>query len=519
MMPPSSDDEPASALRRRLVDALSRGRPGTTPPRVSREHSLPPERRADGIVVQRVMLAPEPGDGREHAVPVVLVHRRCDEEDRSRPRPVVAFLHGTGGDTEGLLDTHLVPLAERGYVAVGVDAPCHGRRLDPEKPARDTTKSAAEKTTKSAAAAAAAAAGRHRALVRPRAETFERYGAALVAACRGASDASDTSDSERRPNVARTSKPDAGGYSGASRPFLFDGAWDVLRALRFVRRWSAASSSSDDVTRDSPEDDSTRGSEDDEEFRVRLPPTDPGRFAVTGISLGGMHSWLAAAAAPEVVTGGCAPMIGAQDFGWALENDLHAARVASLPPALFEEAERVMRETEEVTSAREREAEDPGGDGVVSATRRAGGEKRPIRENAAKVVSAETARFAYSRIAPGLADALDGPRTMPLIAPRPLLLLNGEIDPRCPLGGLERVVRATRAAYDEAEGGGGDGEGDRAAAASAFRAFARVGAAHECGEEMLATLASWLDATLDPGDDGGARRTFRLADERGWREL
>ena len=230
-----------------------------------------------------------------------------------------------------------------------------------------------------------------------------------------------------------------------------------------------------------------------------------------------MHSWLAAAAAPEVVTGGCAPMIGAQDFGWALENGLHAARVASLPPALFEEAERVMRETEEVTSARERQAEDPGGDGVVSATRRAGGEKRPIRENAAKVVSAETARFAYSRIAPGLADALDGPRTMPLIAPRPLLVLNGELDPRCPLGGLERVVRATRAAYDEAEEGGGGEGGDRAAA-SAFRAFARVGAAHECGEEMLATLASWLDATLDPGD-GGARRTFRLADERGWREL
>jgi hypothetical protein len=200
-MPPASEDEPASALRRRLVDALSRGRPGTTPPRVSREHSLPPERRADGIVVQRVMLAPEPGDGREHAVPVVLVHRHSHEEDRSRPRPVVAFLHGTGGDTEGLLDAHLVPLAERGYVAVGVDAPCHGRRLDPEKPARDTTKSAAEKTTTSAAAAAAAA-GDHRALVRPRAETFERYGAALVAACRGAS---DTSDSERRPNVARTS--------------------------------------------------------------------------------------------------------------------------------------------------------------------------------------------------------------------------------------------------------------------------------------------------------------------------
>ena len=198
MMPPVSDDEPASALRRRLVDALSRGRPGTTPPRVSREHSLPPERRADGIVVQRVMLAPEPGDGREHAVPVVLVHRRCDEEDRSRPRPVVAFLHGTGGDTEGLLDAHLVPLAERGYVAVGVDAPCHGRRLDPEKPARRPDP--AEKTTTSAARRRRRRRRPPRA-VRPRAERSS--GTAPPSSPRAA--ARPTRPTRPIPNVARTS--------------------------------------------------------------------------------------------------------------------------------------------------------------------------------------------------------------------------------------------------------------------------------------------------------------------------
>jgi hypothetical protein len=38
----------------------------------------------------------------------------------------------------------------------------------------------------------------------------------------------------------------------------------------------------------------------------------------------------------------------------------------------------------------------------------------------------------------------------PLIAPRPLLAINGELDPRTPAPGLKLAVDATRAAYQSA---------------------------------------------------------------------
>ena len=82
----------------------------------------------DGVVIDRLTLAPESrNEGSEHAVPIAVVRPHGDWDDAL---PVVAFLHGTGGDTEGLMPS-LVAIAARGYVAVGVDAPCHGRRLDP----------------------------------------------------------------------------------------------------------------------------------------------------------------------------------------------------------------------------------------------------------------------------------------------------------------------------------------------------------------------------------------------------
>ena len=103
-----------------LRAALARGRAGAAP-RLMREHCLAPERRPGGIVVQRLMLAPEAHEGDEHAVPVVLVH---SEARGGGARPLLCFMHGTGGDSEGLLETHLVPFAKRGYCALGVDAPC-----------------------------------------------------------------------------------------------------------------------------------------------------------------------------------------------------------------------------------------------------------------------------------------------------------------------------------------------------------------------------------------------------------
>ena len=38
----------------------------------------------------------------------------------------------------------------------------------------------------------------------------------------------------------------------------------------------------------------------------------------------------------------------------------------------------------------------------------------------------------YDRVAPGIYGEFDGPAMLPLIAPRPLLAINGDSDPRTP---------------------------------------------------------------------------------------
>ena len=453
----SSLDSDPESIRRRLRDALARGRAGVALDLLP-DHCLPPERRPGNIIVERLMLAPEPPDGPEHAVPVVVVHREEDDH-RGRlnqppsastsTRPLVAFLHGTGGDTEGLLDAHLIPLASRGYVAVGVDAPCHGRRLDP---AGGFVPALAPLSD--ADVARRAGGHGHGARTRTRAETFARYGAALVAAWKGGGavegaekGAEKGAEGGAEGAVGTTS---GGGYSGAARPFLYDGAWDALRAVRLVRAR--------------------------EDLRV-----DPSRAAMSGISLGGMYSWLASAADPTVVTGGAAPLIGAQDFGWALDNDAWRARAASLPPELFEAAAKDMSDMSD---------------------------KKNTSDTNTRISDLDVAREVYRRIVPGLCDDLDGPRTMPLVAPRPLLVVNGELDPRCPAGGLEGVVAAVGEAYE------------RENARGRFRALAQVDTPHACTDEMIEVTNLWLDEILRPSDESAAEATFdQIATSPTWIRL
>ena len=445
-----ASDDADEKTRGLLRAALARGRAGAAPC-LMREHCLAPERRPGGIIVQRLMLAPEAHEGDEHAVPVILVHSEAFGDDA---RPLVCFMHGTGGDSEGLLDTQLVPLAERGYCALGVDAPCHGRRLDPARPdpsearadaskarveRRTTNDSTNDSTNDDAAVAASKSDHGHVSRSRSRSETFERYGAALVAAWRGGS--------ARRRSRERSAPPQtrgrASGYSGSARPFLFDGAWDCLRAVRFAT------------------DARNRGAAFDEAPASSKPlfvdvRVDAARVGVSGVSLGGMYAWLAAAAAPETIAA-AAPLIGAQDFGWALRNDQWRARVDSLPPVLFQ------------TAARERETSE--GTGSFHAC------------------TPELVERVYDAVCPGLTSELDGPRTFPLVAPRPLLIVNGELDPRNPLEGVRGVVAATRRAYESKS---------KSESSDAFVAVAQRGAAHACTPEMLALADAWLDARLKP---------------------
>ena len=450
-----------------LRAALARGRAGAAP-RLMREHCLAPERRPGGIVVQRLMLAPEAHEGDEHAVPVVLVH---SEARGDGARPLLCFMHGTGGDSEGLLETHLVPFAKRGYCALGVDAPCHGRRLDPapeRAPTRETNARAAKRSSPPSPsssrtpddadglAASLRAPSGHVSLSRSRSETFERYGAALVAAWRGGSEPPERSAAQRS---AASETIRRSGHSGSARPFLFDGAWDCLRAVRFATGLSIDGR----TTVGDPEGPDAvlparAASGDEPPLDLVDVNVDETRVGVSGVSLGGMYAWLAAAAAPETIAA-AAPLIGAQDFGWALRNDMWRARVDSLPPALFE------------TAARERETSD------VS-----------LDETTAPTLTAELVERVYDAVCPGLTSDLDGPRTFPLVAPRPMLIVNGELDPRNPLEGVRGVVAATRRAY----------ESKPAAAADAFVAVAQRGVAHACTSEMLTLADAWLDARLRP---------------------
>lgn len=56
-------------------------------------------------------------------------------------------------------------------------------------------------------------------------------------------------------------------------------------------------------------------------------------------------------------------------------------------------------------------------------------------------------RRAWQRLLPGLAESYDSQASLPLIAPRPLLIVNGEHDRRCPVAGLVQPIKRCAAAY------------------------------------------------------------------------
>ena len=93
-------------------------------------------------------------------------------------------------------------------------------------------------------------------------------------------------------------------------------------------------------------------------------------------------------------------------------------------------------------------------DREVTITIRGDNLSKPAFDTAAKdrgvAPDATFLRAFYDRVAPGIYGQFDGPAMLPLIAPRPLLAINGDIDPRTPLPGLNECADAARAAYKSA---------------------------------------------------------------------
>ncbi|GMN43588.1 hypothetical protein TIFTF001_012787 [Ficus carica] len=100
------------------------------------------------------------------------------------------------------------------------------------------------------------------------------------------------------------------------------------------------------------------------------------------------------------------------------------------------------------------------------------------------VIDKEVVKKVWDRIAPGLASRFDSPYTIPAIAPRPLLILNGADDPLCPLPGLEVPVSRARDAY-----------GNRHLLDN-FKFIAQPGIGHQLTPQMVKEASDWFDKFL-----------------------
>ncbi|MEO8061150.1 MAG: acetylxylan esterase [Pseudomonadota bacterium] len=160
--------------------------------------------------------------------------------------------------------------------------------------------------------------------------------------------------------------------TGQGHPFFYDTTWDVMRLIDYL---------------------STRKD------------VDAARIGLTGISKGGIETWLTAAADPRVAV--AVPYIGVQSFKWALDNGQWPARIATIQ------------------------------DGFDAAAQSVG---KPAR-NVAFV------REFYARVVPGIDGQFDGPSMLPLIAPRPLLVINADSDANTPVAGVRLSVEAAKPAY------------------------------------------------------------------------
>ncbi|MFO0811029.1 MAG: alpha/beta fold hydrolase [Gemmataceae bacterium] len=175
------------------------------------------------------------------------------------------------------------------------------------------------------------------------------------------------------------------------------------------------------------------------------PDVDPKRIGMTGTSMGGIETWLAAAADERVAV--AVPAIGVQSFRWSLDNDRWQGRANT------------------VKLAHETAAADLGEPAV---------NRRVCRE-------------LWGKVLPGITDRFDGPSMLRLFAGRPLLVLNGETDPNCPIEGARLAFAAAEEAFRRA------GAGDR------LKVMVASGVGHKVTDEHHRAAIDWFARWLAAG--------------------
>ncbi len=135
---------------------------------------------------------------------------------------------------------------------------------------------------------------------------------------------------------------------------------------------------------------------------------DGDRLGMIGFSMGGIQTWLSAAVDDRIKV--AVPAIAVQSFRWSLENDAWGGRAKTI----------------------------------------AGAHTAAAADLGEPQVNARVCRELWGKVIPGILDQFDCPSMLRLFAGRPLLIVNGELDPNCPLGGAKLAFAQAEAAYREA---------------------------------------------------------------------
>lgn len=141
------------------------------------------------------------------------------------------------------------------------------------------------------------------------------------------------------------------------------------------------------------------------DYLITRTDVEPTRIGMTGISMGGIETWMAASVDKRIKV--AVPIIASQSFKWSLENNRWQGRAGT------------------IRAAHEKAAKDLGNTSVT----------------------AENVKVLWNKILPGILDEFDCPSMIRLFAPRPLLLLSNAEDQNCPLPGAEIAFKSAQDAY------------------------------------------------------------------------
>jgi dienelactone hydrolase len=135
---------------------------------------------------------------------------------------------------------------------------------------------------------------------------------------------------------------------------------------------------------------------------------DATRIGLVGISKGGIETYLTAAADPRIAA--AVSYIGVQSFKWELDNGQWRARINTIQ------------------------------DGFDTAATVAGKSSDSV----------DFVREFYARVVPGIDGKFDGPAMLAAIAPRPLLVVNGDSDANTPIAGVRLAIATAKPFYEAA---------------------------------------------------------------------